>query len=140
MYPSALGAFLTGQIDVLDGNLRAVAVDGRVQYDATHTTLADLDSDGFLGAVATFVDVEVATSHDAPASFATVGLTTGGSLSTTDTTNLANARALVVMHGDGTGTSLLICYLGLRADESQVDDSTNSGGQTWQFPNGIFTV
>jgi hypothetical protein len=129
VYPSALAAFLSGQIDYTANTVRVLGVRDTYDYDAAHSTLADLPGGSRIASVA--LTSKAVTAGAATAGPAVLAAGTGDVLS-----------ALVIYQDTGTeATSRLIAHLGQRADSTPISVITNASPLAITWPNGIvFTI
>jgi hypothetical protein len=129
VYPSALDAFLSGQINYPADTIKVVALRPSYAYDATHDTLADVP---FAARIATAT---------LPAKAIAGGAATAAAVAITPLTGDV-IGALVVYQDTGVeATSRLIAYLGQRSDLVPISVLTNGQTITISWPNGnVFTI
>jgi hypothetical protein len=129
VYPTALAAFLSGQIDYPANTVKVLAVRDTYDYNATHTTLADIPS----GARVAAADLsgKAVVGGTATASPVVLAAGTGDVIS-----------ALVIYQDTGSeATSRLIAHVGKRADLVPISVLTNATPLTITWPNSIvFTI
>lgn len=129
VYPSALDAFLSGQINYPTDTIRVVALRPSYDHDAAHDTLADVP---FAARIATTI-----LSGKAIAG----GEATAGPITITPATGDVIGALVVYQDTTVEATSRLIAYLGKRADLVPISVLTNGQPITITWPNGnVFTI
>lgn len=125
VYPSALAAFLQGQIDLSAVNVKVVLIDSAdYTYNAAHDNLDDV-----AGAA------RVATSGNLASKTFTAGTFDAADLSISGVTGDSIEAAIVYVDTGTESTSKLLCYL------DGLSLTPNGGSVNLQFnASGIFTI
>lgn len=122
VYPKALEAMLQGDVDVVGGTVKVVAVSAAYVYSTGHEHLDDVDADARL-ATATLTVTGVTGGRVDADDFTLSSVPTGDTLT-----------GLIVYQDTGSeATSTLLAYIDRKADTVPISVGTNDGdiNVTW---------